>query len=151
MIANNAMINALSTSQKLAGSNYDIRKQKIQYLLSERDLLEHLTIAKFPPSNTNKDGKPIDTSSVQYQESLQAYQDWSNKDQRARFTILYFMYDDLIGEFGHAPWLRTCGTNSKSVLVKHSRQGFVPCSSNRYNTKWIPVKPWLSIYELWVA
>lgn len=43
------MIGELSTSQKLDGSNYDMWKQKIQYLLNERDLLEHLTVAKFPP------------------------------------------------------------------------------------------------------
>ena len=64
MAANNTMINELSTSQKLDGSNYDIWKQKIQYLLNERDLLEHSTVAKFPPSDTNKDDKPIDSSSV---------------------------------------------------------------------------------------
>ena len=80
MAANNAMINEISTSQKLDGSNYDMWKRKIQYLLNERDLLEHLTIAKFLPSDTDKDDKPIDTSSVQYQESFQAYQHWSNKD-----------------------------------------------------------------------
>jgi len=103
MVANSAMINKLSTSQKLDGSNYDIWKRKIQYLLNERDLLEHLTVVKFPPSDTDKDGKSIDTSSMQYQESLQAYQDWSNKYQRAWFTMLYFMYDDLIGEFKLCP------------------------------------------------
>ena len=98
MVANRAMINELSTSQKLDESNYDMWKRKIQFLLNERDLLEHLTVAKFPPSDTNKDGKPIHTSSVQYQESLQAYQGWSKKDRRARFTTLYFMHDDLIGD-----------------------------------------------------
>jgi len=29
-----------------------------------------LDIAKFPPSDKDKDGKPIDTTNVQYQESL---------------------------------------------------------------------------------
>ena len=103
MAANSAMINELSTSQKLDVSNYDMWKWKIQYLLNERDLVEHLTVAKFPPSETDKDGKPINTSSVKYQESLQAYQDWSNKDRRARFTMLYFMHNDLIGEFELCP------------------------------------------------
>ena len=68
-------------------------------LLNERDLLEHLIVPKFPPSDKDKDGKPIDTSAVQYQESLQTYQDWAKKDRRACFTMLYFMHDDLIGEF----------------------------------------------------
>ena len=87
------------TSQKLDGTNYEIWKQKIQYLLNQRDLLEHLTVAKFSPLDKDKDGKPIDTTSAQYQESLLAYQDWSKKDRRASFTMLYCMHDDLIGEF----------------------------------------------------
>ena len=103
MASNSAMINQIFTSHKLDGSNYDIWKQKIQYLRNQRVLLEHLMVTKFPPSDTDKDGKSIDTSSVQYQKSLQAYQDWSNKDRRALFTMLYFMHDDLIGEFELCP------------------------------------------------
>ena len=61
--------------------------------------MEHLTVAKFPPSDNDKHGRPIDTTTVQYQESLQAYQDWAKKDGRSCFTMLYFMHDDLIGEF----------------------------------------------------
>lgn len=75
MAANNAIITELSTSQKLDGSNYDMWKRKIHYLLEGKDLLEHLTVAKFPPSDKDSEGKPIDTSTVQYQESFQAYQD----------------------------------------------------------------------------
>jgi len=52
------------TSQKLDGSTYDMWKEKIQYLLNERYQLEHLTIAKFSPSNKDKDGKPINTSTI---------------------------------------------------------------------------------------
>jgi len=89
--------------KKLDGSNYDMWKRKIQYLLNERDLLEHLTVAKLSSSDKDKDGKSIDTCIVQYQENLQAYQDWSNKDRRARFTMLYFMHNDLIGEFEICP------------------------------------------------
>ena len=70
MAANNAIITKLSTSQKLDGSNYDMWKRKIQYLLEGKDPLEHLMVAKFPPSDKDKDGKPIDTSTMQYQESL---------------------------------------------------------------------------------
>jgi len=69
-------------------------------------LLEHLTVAKFPPSDKDTDGKPIDTTTVQYQESLQAYQDWAKKDRRARFTMLYCMHDDLIGEFEVYPTVK---------------------------------------------
>jgi len=64
MTANNAIITKLSTSQKLDGSNNDMWKQKIQYLLEGKDLLEHLTVAKFPPSNKDTDGKLVDTSTV---------------------------------------------------------------------------------------
>jgi len=38
------MISQLSTSQKLDGNNYDMWKQKIRYLLNERDMLEHLNV-----------------------------------------------------------------------------------------------------------
>ena len=48
-------------------------KRKNQYLLDSKDLLEHLTVANFPPSDKDKDGKPIDTANVQNQESLRAY------------------------------------------------------------------------------
>jgi len=64
MAMNNVMIGELSTSQKLDGTNYDMWKRKIQYLLSERDLPEHLTIAKFSPSDKDKDSMPIDTTIV---------------------------------------------------------------------------------------
>ena len=103
MAAYNAILAELSTSQKLDGSNYDMWKRKIQYLLEGLDLLDHLTVAKFPPSEKDKDGKPIDTSSVQYQESLRAYEDWAKKDRRACFTMLCCMHDDLIGEFEDYP------------------------------------------------
>ena len=58
------MIGELSTTQKLDGTNYDIWKQKIQYLLNKRDFLEHLTVAKFPPSDKDEDGKLIDTTTM---------------------------------------------------------------------------------------
>jgi len=75
MATNSTMITELSTSWKLDGTNYDMWKRKIQYLLDDKDLLKHLQVAKFPPSDKDKDGKPIDTANVQYQESLKAYQD----------------------------------------------------------------------------
>jgi len=66
MTTNNAMINELSTSQKLNGTNYDMWKWKIQYLLNKGDLLEHLTVAQFPPSDNDKDGQLIDIANVKY-------------------------------------------------------------------------------------
>ena len=64
MIINNAMIGELSTSQKLENTNYDMQKWKTWYLLNERDLLEHLTVPKFPTLNKDKYGKPIDTTTA---------------------------------------------------------------------------------------
>jgi len=52
----------------------------------------------------------------------------------------------LLENLSCVPWLRTHGTNSKFVLVKHLKQGFITCSSNGYSTKWILFVPWLSIY-----
>ena len=78
-------------------------KRKIKYLLNKRDLSEHLTVAKFSSSDKDKDGKPIDTTTVQYQESLQAYQDRSKKDRRACFTMVCCMHDIIIGGFQMCP------------------------------------------------
>ena len=64
MTTNNVMITELSTSQKLDGTNYDMWKRKIQYLLVNKDLLEHLQVAKFPPSDKDKHGKPIDIANA---------------------------------------------------------------------------------------
>jgi len=97
------MINELSTSHKSYGTNYYTWKRKIQYLLDDKDLLEHLTVPKFPPFDKDQDGKPIDTAHVQYQESLRTYQDCFKKDQGVCFTMLYCMHDDLIGEFESCP------------------------------------------------
>ena len=52
-------------------------KRRIQYFPDDKNLSEHLTVAKFPLSNKDKDGKPNDIANVQYQESLRAYEHWS--------------------------------------------------------------------------
>ena len=78
-------------------------KLKFRHLLNKRDLVEHLTVAEFPPSGKDEDGNPIDTITMQYQESLSAYQDWYKKDLRACSTVLYCMHDNLIGEFEMCP------------------------------------------------
>ena len=95
------MIGELSTNQKLDNTNYKIWHRKIQYLLNDKDLFEHLTVAKVPPSDKDKDGKSIDTTFVQYQELVKAYQDWSS--HKACFTILYCIHNDLIGELEACP------------------------------------------------
>ena len=103
MASNSTKIGELSTSQKLDDTNYEIWHRKIQYPLDDKDLLEHLTVTKVLPFDKDRDGKPIDSTVVQYQESAKAYQDWSNKDHATCYTMLYCMHDDLIGEFEECP------------------------------------------------
>ena len=66
------MINKLSNSHKLDGTNYDMWKGQIQYRLDNKDLLEHLIVDKFPLSDKDKDSKPIDTANVQFQEGTES-------------------------------------------------------------------------------
>ena len=73
MTMNSAIIDELFTSQKLHDTNYDISHRKIQYLMNEKDLPEHLLVVKSPSSDKDKDAKLIDIMNVQYQESLMAY------------------------------------------------------------------------------
>ena len=75
MTTNNTTINELCNSHKLDGTNYDMWKRKIQYLLDDKDLLEHWMVAKFPPFDKDKDGNPIDTANVRYKKILKAYED----------------------------------------------------------------------------
>ena len=103
MTMNNARIGELSTSQKLDGANNDMWKRNIQYPLNKINLQKHLTVGKFLPSDKDKDGNLIDTTIVQYQESLLAYLDWSNEDCRAYFAMLYCMQNDFIREFEACP------------------------------------------------
>ena len=91
MASNSAMIGELSTMQKLDDTNHEIWHRKVQYFLDDKDLLEHLLVAKVPPSDKDKYGKLIETTTVQYQGSVKAYQDWSNKDRKTCFTMLYCM------------------------------------------------------------
>ena len=60
-------------------------------------------MAKISPFDKDEDGKPIDTTTVQYQESVKVYEDWSNKDRKVCFAMLYCMHDDLIGELEACP------------------------------------------------
>jgi len=64
----------LSTNGKLDGSNYNMWRQKIQFLLNERGVLEHLTATMFVPATKDKDNKDI-TSTEEYQASLVSYQE----------------------------------------------------------------------------
>ena len=66
MATNSAIVGEVSITQKLDDINYEIWHRKIQYLLDDKDLLEHLKVAKIPPSDKDRDRKLIDTTTVQY-------------------------------------------------------------------------------------
>ena len=111
------MIGVLSINEKLNDTNYDMWYRKIQYLLNEREVLETLSTTMVEPTNT---------SSEKYKEEIAAYQEWSKKDSSARYTMLYCMHDDLMGNLRIVPRLRTYGTSLRSRMVKHLQQGCVP-------------------------
>jgi len=111
-----SMIGALSTDEKLDGSNYDMWHRKIQFLLDNREVLEPLSVTISAPATKNKDDKDI-TSTEEYKASLAVYQAWCKKDRKACYTMLYCMHDDLIGEFENYPTAKEMWDNI------HSRYG----------------------------
>ena len=58
--------------------------------MNEKDLLEHLTVTK-SLLDKDKDDKPIDTITMQYQDRLMASQDWSKTYRNICCTVLYYM------------------------------------------------------------
>lgn len=64
----------------------------------ECEVLEHLTTTMSAPLTRDKDDKDI-THTNECKTSLVAYQDWCKKDRKARYTMLFCMHNDLIGEF----------------------------------------------------
>ena len=113
-------------------------KRNIQYLLDDKDLLEHLTVTKFSPSDKDKDDKPIDTANVQYQESLKAYKNWSKKDRRVCFTMLYYMQDDLIGVFESCPMAKGMWDQLKIRFGQTSERRL-----RTLQLKWMQYKKWI--------
>lgn len=87
------MIGDLSTSEKLDGTNYDIWHRKIQYLLNEREVLETISAIVMKPV------EPQDPLDKKYLEDMKLHDEWVRKDRSARFTMLFCMHNDLIGEF----------------------------------------------------
>ena len=111
-----SMIGDLSTDEKLDGSNYDMWHWKIQFLLDDREVLEPLQVTMSALATKDKDDKDI-TSTEEYKTSLAAYQAWCKKDRKARYTMLYCMHDDLIGDFENYPTAKEMWDNI------HSRYG----------------------------
>jgi len=61
-------------------------------------MVELLTTSRFPPRDKDEHGKDV-TAAEQYQEKVKLYQVQLKKDQLARYTLLSYMHDDLLGEF----------------------------------------------------
>ncbi|CAL5356408.1 unnamed protein product [Camellia sinensis] len=89
-MASKNIIVELNNRDKLDGNNYDIWHKKVQYLLNEQELLDHLTniMAITKAGNT-----------AQHRRDHDAYANGFKRDRSVRFTLLSCMHDDLIGEF----------------------------------------------------
>ncbi|XP_077251591.1 uncharacterized protein LOC143890792 [Tasmannia lanceolata] len=96
-MATKSVVADLTNGEKLVGTNYDIWHRKIQYLLNEQDLMEHLTITMDSPPEGTK---------AQHRRDLEAYQAWFKKDRSVCFTTLSIMHDDLIGDYENHPIAR---------------------------------------------
>ncbi|GAV84395.1 UBN2_3 domain-containing protein [Cephalotus follicularis] len=82
----------LNKGEKLTGTNYDIWRKKMTFLLNEQELYEHLTTVMT---------KPREGSTAQHRRDLEVFEAWSKKDRCAHFTLLSCMHDDLIGAYKH--------------------------------------------------
>ena len=89
-MASKCIVVDLNKGEKLDSENYSIWHRKIQYVLSEQEVLETLTHSLT---------KPDDGSTEQHQRDLDACESWCKKDLCACFTMLSSMHNDLISEF----------------------------------------------------
>ena len=71
---NTSMFGDLFTNGQLDGSNYNMWCWKIQFLLNEHEVFEHLTTTLSIPATKDKDNKDI-TATDKYQASLVAYRE----------------------------------------------------------------------------
>ena len=86
----------LNQTDKIIGTNYDMWRRKMEFLLTEHDLSTYLTTAMVAPI------EGADTQ-AQYRRDLETFEAWTKKDRRTRYIILNSMHDDLIGEFENFP------------------------------------------------
>ncbi|GAV80629.1 UBN2_3 domain-containing protein [Cephalotus follicularis] len=93
-MASKNIIADLNKGEKLTGTNYDIWYKKMTCLINEQELYEHLTTTMT---------KPPEGSTAQHRRDLEMFEAWSKKDRCARFTLLSYMHDDLIGAYEHCP------------------------------------------------
>ena len=126
MTSNSAMIGELSTSQKLDGTNYETWHWKIQYFLDNKDLLEHLKAAKVPPSDKHRDGKPTDTTTMQYRNQLRHTKTGPIRIVRHALLCCIACMTTSLGSLRHVPLLKIHGIGLGSGSAKHLLPGFVP-------------------------
>ena len=89
MATKNVVAN-LNKGERLDGDNYDIWRQKIQYLLDEQGVLKNLEQIMQEP----------ETGYIaQHRRDLEAYQNLPKKNHCVHFTMLSSMHNDLLSKF----------------------------------------------------
>ena len=86
----------LNQANKLIGTNYDMWRRKMEFLLTEHDLSTYLTtamVASIEGAGTQ----------AQYHRDLEIFEAWTKKDRHTHYIMLNSMHDDLIGEFENFP------------------------------------------------
>ena len=90
------MLAELNQADKLIGTNYDMWRRKMEFLMTKHDLSTYLTIAMVAPIEGTG-------TQAQYRRDLETFEAWTKKDRRTRYIMLNSMHDDLIGEFENFP------------------------------------------------
>ena len=81
------MSTELNQADKLIGTNYDMWRRKMKFLLTEHDLSTYLTttmMASIEGAGTQ----------AQYRRDLETFEAWTKKDCRTRYIMLNNMHDD---------------------------------------------------------
>ena len=86
----------LNQADKLIGTNYDMCRRKMEFLLTEHDLSTYLITAMVEPIEGTG-------TQAQYRRDLETFEAWTKKDRHTRYIMLNSMHDDLIGEFENFP------------------------------------------------
>ena len=88
------MLAELNQADKLIGTNYDIWRRKMEFLMTEHDLSTYLTTVMVAP---------IEGAGTQAQYRRETFEAWTKKDCRTHYIMLNSMHNDLIGEFENFP------------------------------------------------
>ena len=90
------MLDELNQADKQIGTNYDMWRRKMEFLLTEHDLSTYLTTTMVEPT------EGVGTQ-AQYRHDLETFEALTKKDHCTRYIMLNSMQDDLIGEFEKFP------------------------------------------------